>query len=67
MKNDANGDGISGNNYVYDQVLNQIVLGRFGWKESQPSLVQQAAAAAMETWASLALFSDETSKGQAQM
>jgi len=67
-ENDANGDGISGKaNYVYDQVLNQIVLGRFGWKASQPSLVQQAAAAANgDMGVTSPYFSDETSKGQAQ-
>jgi CxxC motif-containing protein (DUF1111 family) len=67
-EDDANGDGISGKaNYVYDQSLNQIVLGRFGWKASQPSLLQQAAAAANgDMGITSPYFPDETSKGQIQ-
>ncbi|MFZ6012992.1 MAG: di-heme oxidoredictase family protein [Bacteroidota bacterium] len=45
-ENDLNGDGVSGRpNYVWDQVKQQTVLGRFGWKANQPSLLQQASAA----------------------
>jgi CxxC motif-containing protein (DUF1111 family) len=44
--NDANNDGISGKaNYVWSVELQQLVLGRFGWKANQPSLKQQAAGA----------------------
>jgi len=43
---DADGDGISGRiNRVWDRAQGQTVAGRFGWKASQPNLLQQAAAA----------------------
>ncbi|MEE2973184.1 MAG: di-heme oxidoredictase family protein, partial [Planctomycetota bacterium] len=43
---DLDGDGISGRaNRVRDLETNRIVLGRFGWKASQPSLLQQTAIA----------------------
>lgn len=43
---DADGDGISGRtNLVWDVVLQQLVLGRFGWKANQPNLKQQTAGA----------------------
>lgn len=43
---DHNRDGISGRpNWVWDEVLQQTVLGRFGWKAGQPTLRQQNAAA----------------------
>ena len=43
---DADGDGISGRvNRVWDRAEQRTVPGRFGWKASQPNLVQQAAAA----------------------
>jgi len=43
---DANGDGISGKvNYVWDETEKKTMLGRFGWKANQSSLVQQVAAA----------------------
>jgi CxxC motif-containing protein (DUF1111 family) len=45
-ENDANGDGIRGTpNYVWDVQQQKLVLGRFGWKAGQPSVVQQAAGA----------------------
>jgi CxxC motif-containing protein (DUF1111 family) len=45
-ENDADGDGISGRpNYVWDETKNQTVLGRFGWKANQPSILQQTAGA----------------------
>jgi CxxC motif-containing protein (DUF1111 family) len=45
-ENDADRDGISGRpNYVWDFFLNQVRIGRFGWKANQPSLLQQTAAA----------------------
>ncbi|GAB5493239.1 MAG: di-heme oxidoredictase family protein [Phototrophicaceae bacterium] len=43
---DINGDGISGRpNYVWDVLAEGLVLGRFGWKANQPTLIQQNAAA----------------------
>ena len=43
---DADGDGISGHvNRVWDRAEQRTVPGRFGWKASQPNLLQQAAAA----------------------
>ncbi len=43
---DADGDGISGRaNRVWDRDKARTVLGRFGWKAGQPSLMQQNAAA----------------------
>ncbi|MBI1224211.1 MAG: c-type cytochrome [Bacteroidetes bacterium] len=48
-ENDVNGDGISGKaNYVFDEKKQQMALGRFGWKASQPTLEQQSAAAFVE-------------------
>lgn len=45
-ESDANGDGISGRvNMVSDHETGQTVLGRFGWKASEPDLRQQAASA----------------------
>lgn len=43
---DRNGDGISGRpNYVWSVRAAKKVLGRFGWKASQPSLEEQTAGA----------------------
>ena len=43
---DSNGDGISGRpNHVWDREKNAPVLGRFGYKANQPSLLQQVASA----------------------
>lgn len=43
---DADGDGVSGvAQEVRDAVTGRAVLGRFGWKASQPSLAAQSAAA----------------------
>ncbi|MDF1661605.1 MAG: di-heme oxidoredictase family protein, partial [Planctomycetota bacterium] len=45
-ENDADNDGISGRaNRVTDVTTQQLVLGRFGWKASQPTVLQQSAAA----------------------
>ncbi len=45
-ESDADQDGISGKaNQVWDAELQQVVLGRFGWKANQPSLKQQTAGA----------------------
>lgn len=42
----SEGKGISGRlNQVWDVAANKTVLGRFGWKAGQPSLMQQNAAA----------------------
>jgi CxxC motif-containing protein (DUF1111 family) len=39
---DQDGDGISGRaNWVWDDALQKVVLGRFGWKAGQPTLNQQ--------------------------
>ncbi len=43
---DSDKDGISGRaNYVYDIVTDSSALGRFTWKGSAPSVLQQSAAA----------------------
>ena len=65
---DNNGDGISGKaNYVYDFAKDKLVLGRFGWKASQPTLVQQSAAAANnDMGVTSGYFPSETSFGQTQ-
>lgn len=43
---DSNNDGISGKaNRVYDAELQNLVLGRFGWKANQPNIRQQNAGA----------------------
>lgn len=45
-ENDSDGDGISGKpNYVWDIASESILLGRFGWKANQPTLLQQVAGA----------------------
>lgn len=45
---DRDGDGISGRpNWVFDQSLGTMALGRFGWKANQATLLQQNAAAAL--------------------
>lgn len=44
--NDKDGDGVSGRaNRVWDQLADKFRLGRFGWKASEPSLLQQSTAA----------------------
>ena len=59
--NDADGDGISGRaNHVWDIASQSTRLGRFGWKASQPTVLQQTAGAflgdmGITTW----LFPDE--------
>ncbi len=45
---DADGDGISGrSNLVWDDSAQHERLGRFGWKASQPTLLQQSAGASL--------------------
>ena len=65
---DANGDGISGKpNYVYDRLSNSTKLGRFGWKASQPTLIQQVASAFLEDiGVTNLIFKNETTLGQIQ-
>jgi CxxC motif-containing protein (DUF1111 family) len=66
--NDANNDGISGKpNRVWDVLKQQTVLGRFGWKASEPSLLQQTAAAYHNDMGiTNPLFQRESSEGQSQ-
>ncbi|MDF2697272.1 MAG: uncharacterized protein K0S65_5655, partial [Labilithrix sp.] len=46
---DADGDGISGHaNWVWDAQSKKRVLGRFGWKANEPTLLQQSAGALLE-------------------
>ncbi|MEM9721250.1 MAG: di-heme oxidoredictase family protein [Bacteroidota bacterium] len=45
-ESDGDQDGISGRpNYVWDIESQSTVMGRFGWKANQPSLLQQVASA----------------------
>lgn len=47
--NDENGDGISGHpNFVWDEVSQEVAIGRFGWKAGNPTLLQQTAGAYKE-------------------
>lgn len=44
---DANSDGISGRtNEVWSLSQNKVMLGRFGWKAGEPTIMDQSAAAA---------------------
>lgn len=46
---DIDGDGVSGRvNMVWDEVQGDIVVGRFGWKANEGSLMQQAMTAFFE-------------------
>lgn len=67
-ENDADSDGISGRpNYVWDIRQHQTVLGRFGWKASQPDLYQQTAAAfSGDMGITSPLFITENCAGQIQ-
>jgi CxxC motif-containing protein (DUF1111 family) len=43
---DRNGDGISGRaNRIWSRERNAVMLGRFGWKAGQPTVLQQSAEA----------------------
>ncbi|HWW42436.1 di-heme oxidoredictase family protein [Pedobacter sp.] len=66
--NDANKDGIKGQaNYVWDVLNQKKVLGRFGWKANQPSILQQVAAAYNgDMGITNYLFPKESSEGQTQ-
>ena len=65
---DADGDGISGRpNYVIDVRAGRTVLGRFGWKANNPTLLQQVAAAYREDiGVTTPYFPRESTAGQPQ-
>lgn len=67
-ENDANGDGISGRaNEVWDVVKQQKSIGKFGWKASAPSLLQQVAGAYNQDMGiTNFVFPKESSYGQSQ-
>lgn len=66
--NDANGDGISGKaNYVWDYYAKKNVIGRFGWKANNPTVLQQTAGAYLQDMGiTTFLFPQEASYGQSQ-
>lgn len=66
--NDSNGDGISGRaNWVWNVMENKNTIGRFGWKASAPSLIQQIAAAYNQDMGiTNFIFPEESSYGQLQ-
>lgn len=63
---DTNGDGISGKaNYVWDEELQQMRIGRFGWKANTPSvMIQSAGAYNGDMGVTTPLFPNETCEGQ---
>ncbi|MEM7417277.1 MAG: di-heme oxidoredictase family protein [Gemmatimonadota bacterium] len=63
---DADGDGISGRvNRLRSAIDGAEVIGRFGWKANQPSLLEQTAAAYREDMGvTNSIFPAETSSGQ---
>ena len=65
---DADGDGISGRpNHVFDVRAGRTVLGRFGWKANNPTLLQQMAAAYREDiGVTTPYFPRESTAGQPQ-
>ena len=65
---DADGDGISGRpNYVFDVQAGRTVLGRFGWKANNPTLLQQVATAYREDMGvTTPYFPRESTAGQPQ-
>jgi CxxC motif-containing protein (DUF1111 family) len=67
-ENDANKDGISGRaNYVHDPYTKQRVLGRFGLKANNPSLLVQVAGAFHQDMGITSyVFPIESSAGQSQ-
>jgi CxxC motif-containing protein (DUF1111 family) len=67
-EHDLNGDNISGKpNYVWDELNQQMMLGRFGWKAEAATLDQQVAGAYHEDMGiTSSLFSIESSFGQLQ-
>ncbi|MEO0311770.1 MAG: hypothetical protein RIQ89_1427 [Bacteroidota bacterium] len=67
--NDANGDGISGKpNYVWNYIAQQMQIGRFGWKATEPTLYQQTAEAYLgDMGITSPNFTTENSTGQPQI
>jgi CxxC motif-containing protein (DUF1111 family) len=67
-ENDVNGDGISGKaNEVWNVLKQQKSLGRFGWKASAPTLMQQVAGAYNQDMGiTNFVFPQESSFGQSQ-
>ncbi len=67
-ENDADQDGISGRpNRVWDELKKQTVIGRFGWKANNPTLLQQSAGAYNEDMGiTNFIFRKENSYGQSQ-
>jgi CxxC motif-containing protein (DUF1111 family) len=65
---DANNDGISGRaNYILNELSSQLVIGKFGWKASQPNLLQQTAHAYNQDMGITSWFlPTESSAGQSQ-
>jgi CxxC motif-containing protein (DUF1111 family) len=65
---DRNGDGISGKaNYGWSVLKGKRMLGRFGWKAANPSLIQQSAGAYNEDMGITSfVFPKESSSGQEQ-
>ncbi len=65
---DDNQDGISGKaNSVWNEELQTMQIGRFGWKAGQPNLIQQTAAAYKEDMGiTNPIFKTESSKNQSQ-
>lgn len=63
---DADGDGISGKaNYVWDPQSQSTVIGRFGWKANNPTLlVQNAGAYQQDMGVTNYVISAESSLGQ---
>jgi CxxC motif-containing protein (DUF1111 family) len=67
-ENDSNNDGISGKpNYVWNVEKQQLMMGRFGWKAGQPTVMQQSAGAYSEDMGiTNRLFPVESVHGQMQ-
>jgi CxxC motif-containing protein (DUF1111 family) len=67
-EHDVNGDGISGKvNEVWNVVKQQKSIGKFGWKASAPSLLQQVAGAYHQDMGiTNFVFPQESSLGQLQ-
>lgn len=64
----ANNDGVHGRpNLVWDYVLQKRVLGRYGWKANQTSVIQQTADALnQDIGITSSYFPNESSMGQQQ-
>jgi CxxC motif-containing protein (DUF1111 family) len=68
-EDDADGDGISGKpNWVWDAQAQVQVIGRFGWKANNPTLLQQNAGAyTQDMGVTNPYFPEESSAGQLQV